>query len=441
MVSWISFLKDALSRKSPEDPLASKKAKITSKFKNLTPFIKKHWKKGLIGAILILLTSLLAIPVPLITRYIVDRVILDRQLALLTGAVLLLAGLKLAGMLADAFQRFYFTYYEQHVLLDIQRHLLDRTLRFPKSFFDSREVGYLMSRLMGDVNGLRLFFSSTLVHIIGSFFRFIGGTVFLFYLKWQLAIAVLIVLPLLVRCARYFGRKTRVLSHQGMEQQARVSRTMQESLSASSLIKAFAAEKRTLKSLMAELRASLKIGMERVTVSSAASLTIKLMPEIARLLVLVAGAYWVITNRWTLGSMLAFQAYIGYVYGPAQFLATANLNLQNAIASLERVSSLFDILPEETSGTGIKIERLRGEVEFDHVSFSYNGREMVLEDVSFRAAVGDWIAVVGPGGVGKTTLLSLILGFYKPGSGQIRFDGVPQEKFRLNSLRQRLGYV
>ncbi len=445
MISWISYLKDALARKPQEDPLARKKEKtgVKERLKNLVPFVKRHWRKGLLGAILILLTSLLGFPVPLITRYLIDKVILDRQLALLLGVVMLLAGLKLAGLLAGTLQRFYFALFEQRVILDIQHHLLDRTLHFPKSFFDSKEVGYLMSRLMDDVNGLRWFFSSTLVYIISSFLRFLGGVFFLFYLKWQLAIVVLLVLPILVFCVRFFARKIRVLSHQGMEQQANVTRTVQESLSATSLIKAFSSEKSTVKRIMSELRRAFRIGMERITINSAANLAIGLVPEISRLIVLAAGAYWVITDQWTLGSLLAFQAYIGYVYGPAQFLASANLHLQNALASLERVSALFDIVPEEETDKdkGKCVDRLRGEVEFDNISFSYDGRDMVLEDVCFFAAPGEWIAIVGPSGVGKTTLLSLILGFYKPGSGQIRFDGLPQDEYRLSSLRKRIGYV
>ncbi|UCH92634.1 MAG: ABC transporter ATP-binding protein [Candidatus Aminicenantes bacterium] len=443
MISWISYLKNALARKQPEDPISGKKGYSSTKrnLKNLKPYVLRHWRKGGVGAILIILTSILGLPIPLITRYLVDKVILDRQLVLLTGAVLLLAGLKLAGMLADALQKFYFTRFEQEVVLDIQHHLLDRTLHFPKSFFDSKEVGYLMSRLLGDVNGLRWFFSSTLVYIISSCLRFLGGVALLFYLKWQLAVVVLIVLPALVMCVRFFARKIRVLSHHGMEQQANVSRTMQESLSTTSLIKAFSSEKRTVKHMMSQLRGAFQIGMERVTINSAASLAIGLMPEIARLVVMAAGAYWVIMGQWSLGSLLAFLAYIGYVFGPAQFLANANLSLQNALAALERVSALFEIVPEENPDTGKCVDRLSGEIEFDNVSFSYDGRDMVLEDVSFRAAPGEWIAVVGPSGVGKTTLLSLILGFYQPRSGQIYFDGVPQSDYRLSSLRQRIGYI
>jgi ABC-type multidrug transport system fused ATPase/permease subunit len=165
------------------------------------------------------------------------------------------------------------------------------------------------------------------------------------------------------------------------------------------------------------------------------------MPGIARVLVLAIGAYWVIKGEWTLGSLLAFQAYLGYVFSPAQYLATANLDLQNARASLERVSALFDIVPEENIGTGKKVERLTGEIEFRNVSFAYDSREPVLNDLSFHIQPGEHVAIAGPTGVGKTTLLSLILRFYQPTRGEIYFDGQPASDYEVSSLRRRIGYV
>ena len=156
---------------------------------------------------------------------------------------------------------------------------------------------------------------------------------------------------------------------------------------------------------------------------------------------MVIGAYWIIQGEWTLGSLLAFQSYLGYVFGPAQFLASANLQLQNALASLERVSALYDIVPEANQGEGKEVERLKGEVDFEKVTFSYDGKETVLHEVSFHVDSGEHVAIVGPSGVGKTTLVSLILRFYKPTAGEIFLDGYPASEYELNSLRQRIGYV
>jgi len=441
--SWWTYLKSGLSRKLPEDRIGGQDGYVSMKtsLKNLHPFIGRHWRKGAVGVLLIMVSSFLGIPQPLIMRYLVDDVILSRQLGLLAVAILLLAGILLAEKLTGLLQQFYFARFEQEVTLDIQQDVFSHVLRFPKAFFDEKQTGYLMSRLSSDVEGLRWFFSSTIVYIISNILRFAGGVVLLFYLEWRLALGVLLIIPGLVLCIRYFSKKVHVLSHQDMEQQGNVTSQLQESLSSVSLIKAFSTEARTVKRFMTQLTESFQISLEQTTVSSVASLVINSMPGVAKLTVLALGAYWVIQGHWSLGSLLAFIAYLAYVFGPAQFLASANLQLQNARAALERVSALYDIIPEENVGAGEKTERLRGEIEFDNVSFSYDEREPVLNNISFRIQPGERIAIVGPSGVGKTTLLSLILRFYKPSAGEIYFDGRPAEHYELASLRKRIGYV
>jgi ABC-type multidrug transport system fused ATPase/permease subunit len=226
-----------------------------------------------------------------------------------------------------------------------------------------------------------------------------------------------------------------------MEQQANVTSHLQESLSSVSLIKAFSTEARSVKRFTSQLKEAFHISLEQTTVSSVANLVINYMPAMAKVVVLALGAYWVIQGNWSLGSLLAFVAYLAYVFGPAQFLANANLQLQNARAALERVSALYDIIPEERMVDGKTVERLTGEIEFKNVSFAYDAREPILNDISFRIQPGERVAIVGPSGVGKTTLLSLILRFYKPKAAEIYFDGQPARDYELGSLRQRLGYV
>jgi subfamily B ATP-binding cassette protein MsbA len=215
---------------------------------------------------------------------------------------------------------------------------------------------------------------------------------------------------------------------------------MQESLSSASLIKAFASEEREVGRVMSEMQDALQISLEQTAVGSLAGMSLSVLNNVANLVVLVAGAYLVIVGQWSLGSLLAFRSYVGYVYGPAQFLANVNLQLQSALAALERVSTLYDIVPEE-AGVGLTVDRLSGEVEFRDVSFSYDDEHPVLREVSCQIRPGEHVAIVGPSGVGKTTLISLILRFYQPTAGEIWFDGRPASDYEVGSLRQRIGYV
>ena len=442
MNDWLEYLKKGLTRPLPEDCLARPRGYLSARasLRNLVPFMARHWRMGLLGSFLLLLSSAATFLQPLVMRYLVDDVILARNLGLLVGTLVLFAGVKGVGVLSNLLQRFSFAHFEQGILLDIQHDLFQRTLHFPKSFFDHQEVGYLMSRLSPDVAGLRWFFSGTLVSIAGNLLRFVGGAAFLFYLEWRLALAALIVVPGLAISARYFARRVRALSHQTMERQAHISRHLQESLSAIPLIKAFVSEDHEVDRMTEKLRDAAQLSLESTAVSSVAGLAIGAMNDLAGVLALAVGTYLVIRGQWTLGSLLAFQMYLGYVYGPAQYLANANLQFQSALAALERVSALFEIAPEET-GTGFSVQRLRGEIEFRNVSFSYDDEHPILQDVSCHIRPGEHVAIVGPSGVGKTTLVSLILRFYQPTAGEIWFDGRPASEYEVSSLRRRIGYV
>jgi ABC-type multidrug transport system fused ATPase/permease subunit len=441
--NWWTYLKQGLSQSPLEDKIADQAAYRSTResLGYLRPYLLRRWRSGGVGLFLILFASLLAFPQPLITRYIVDDVILKRQLGLLAGAIALLIALVLAEKLAKMLEDFTFARFEQRITLDIRQNLWDRVLHFPKSFFDDIQTGYLMSRLSGESEGLGWFFSSTVVYILTNLIRFVGGVGFLFYLEWRLAVIVLVILPGILFAMNYFARKVHTLSHRSMEQEAQISSRMQEALSSTPLIKSFASEERTRNRLISELKKGFQISLEQTAVGSVADMVIGLMPAASRGIALALGAYWVIREEWTLGSLLAFQGYLGYVFGPAQFLATANLQLQRALAALQRIRALFRILPERNSQKGDKVDHLKGELEFRNVSFSYNGRDTVVDHLSFKIRAGERLALVGQSGVGKTTLLSLILCFYRPTSGEIYFDGRPASGLEVASLRRRIGYV
>jgi ABC-type multidrug transport system fused ATPase/permease subunit len=443
MKTWLTYLKQGLVRKIPEDGISGIRGygSLKTNLKNLFPYFKRHRHRAMAGCLLIAAVTLFAFAPPLITRYLVDDVILGRQVGLLTGAIGLLIGFLVAEKLARLLEDFYFARLEQKITLDIQNDLIDRVLYLPKSFFDDKQTGYLQSRLTEDVAGMRWFFSSTIVHVISNLLRFIGGIVLLFYLEWRLSIAVLILLPWLVVMIRFFSSRIHILSHQAMEHKAGVSGHFQESLSEASLIKAYANEERTRNRLMSALRRTFQIDLEQRTINSLADLSINAMPGLARIIALALGAFWIIKGQWTIGSLLAFQAYLAYVFGPAQFLASSNLQFQKALAALERVSLIFDIPPEENRKDGHKVDKLKGDIEFRNVSFGYNGYEPILNDITFHILPGERVALVGPSGIGKTTLMSLILRFYRTTLGEVYFDGQPSSDYNTRSLRRRMGYA
>jgi ABC-type bacteriocin/lantibiotic exporter with double-glycine peptidase domain len=264
---------------------------------------------------------------------------------------------------------------------------------------------------------------------------------FLFYLKWQLALVVVIVLPLLILVVRSFSRRIHTLSHHNLEQGADVSRVVQESLAISPLVKAYSTERVTLRSITGKLKKALNLGLESASLNTGAGFSIGLFPDITKFFILVAGAVMIVNGHWTLGGLLAFQSYTGYVFGPTLFIADANIQLQKALVSLKRISGLFDIVPEQNLDRGRILRQPVDRIQFRGVSFAYGGNKQVLQEVNFTLHSGTMAALVGESGVGKTTLLSILMGFYRPDRGRVFFSNIPSEELNLTRLRKRIGYL
>jgi len=443
MDSWFSYLKRGFTRGLPEDRIAgsAEYKSVREALKPFIPIILAHWKTGAVAGAFLLAGSLLTFPQPMITRFLVDHVLLEKRLGLLAPVIALWAGVALSQRVSGMLQGFFSTRFQQRVTLDVQENLLERTLSLPKAFFESTRTGYLVSRIRNGANGIQWFFSGTVVQVLTQSVRFIGGLIFLFYLEWRIAVPVTLSLPVTWFVARYMSKRTYVLSHHAMECNSEVSGHFQETFSSVPLIKAFSKESHTVRHLIAGLKSAFGIALEQQSVGFVNSAVIQALPGLARLCVLVFGSYWVIKGDWTVGSLLAFEAYLGYVYGPAQFLVSMNYQFQNSRASLERVSALFDAMPEDNVGVGEKIAEPLGDISFRNVGFSYDGREKVLREVNFEVKAGQKVAIVGPSGAGKTTLISLLLRFYRPTTGEIFYGNRPASILETRSLRSKFGYI
>lgn len=409
-------------------------------WRRFAPYLRRRFRTAIAGAGLVALATGAGMAAPLAMRFLVDEAILGRRLGLVTVGALILAGCLAAEKLLRIAHELCFARVEQAVLLEVQNDLIDRVLRLPKAFFDERQTGYLTRRLAEDVESLRYLVSGAVVNAAGQALRLAGGIGLVFWLEWRIAAAVVTLLPLLAAGVAALGRLSHRLSHARLESQAAAAGRIQESLADVAAIKAFAAQARVRERVIAALRASLRIAFEQALVGSVSGALIQSLPGIGRLAALAAGAVLVIRGEWTLGSLLAFQAYLVHVFGPAQFLSAANQQLQRARAALERVAALFEVVPEDAGG-GLRVERLAGAIELRGVSFAYGGGAPVLQNVDLRIRAGEAVAIMGRSGVGKTTLLSLLLRFYRPTSGEIWFDGRPAGDYEIGSLRRRLGYV
>ncbi|MBN2416873.1 ABC transporter ATP-binding protein [bacterium] len=410
-------------------------------FSKLWPFIRPNLRHGLTATILLIISSLLILPKPLFVKFIIDNVIILGDRNLLIPVIIGLSVLIFFGFIISFIQNYIFFTFEQKIILSIQHKLFTRVLRFPKSFFDNKSTGYLMSRLIGDVFKLRLLFSSTLIQALTKSFIFIGTIIIMFFLHWKLTLIASIILPFFITSVRFFGKKTRLLGHKSMEKGAQVSQYINESISGVELIKTFATEKDETKKIYDSLKNAVDASVEQNVLSSFSQFVIGLISSAGSIYILWYGATEIITGHMTIGSFVAFNGYLANLYGSAQFLTQVNISLQSSFAALERVFSLFSIIPEdEKDDTKIHVSKLNGHVQFSDVCFSYN-HSPVLKNVNFTAHPGEMIAIIGPTGAGKSTLINLIISLYQPQSGRILFDGIDFSMISLDSLRQRIGIV
>jgi len=440
---YFTYLKNSFSLQLPEDRISPERkyATLRDSLGHIYPSVLKNWKMGAAAYGLLMMTSILTYPQPMINRYLIDDVVLNKQTRMLVPTLLLLLGLAVVSATVSQFQTFYAARFTQDVTLNIQKNLMAKVFSLPKTFFDHIQKGYLMSRFTSDVGGINWFFSGTVVEIVMQFFRFVGGVVFLFYLEWRLAIPVMLSLPAPFFASVFFARRNYVISHHNRERSARYYSIFHEMFSSIRLIKTFSREKQAESDIAMAITENNQAFNEQAVLNSLHHHVMAAMPGAAKFFVLALGSYWVIEGEWTLGSLLAFLTYLSFVYGPVRYLASSANQLQNTRAALERVAALLDAVPEDNVNAGLEVTALNGDVEFKDVSFEYEVDKPVLSGVSFHAACGEHWAVIGKSGAGKTTLVSLMMRFYNPRTGTIFFDGKKASEYNVRYLRRRIGFV
>ena len=419
-----------------------KKRGIVYAAKRLWPFIRSHRKRGIFAALLLLAATLLSLPQPLLTKFIIDDVILAQNQSMLH----LVVGVLVLILVAEAglvfLKRIHFYSFEQEVIYEIQHRLAIRVLDLPKAFFEDSNTGNLMSRLSGDVHRLRTLFSRTILDLCTGFFKFAGGIVILWFLHWQLTLISLVFLPLFYVTARVLGGKTRKNSHRVMERSADVSQHLQESISGVELIKSFAQEHRHRDKIKGSMRRAVAANLTQNALSASTQLVIGLITGLNMLVILWYGALEIMAGHLTVGGFIAFNAYLAYLYGPCRLLATMHVHLQTSLAALERVFTLYDLVPEEElDGQKPEVTHLSGAVRLDGVDFVYPNGFKALHGIDVALSPGEKVALVGPTGSGKSTLVKLILGLYRPTAGVLSFDENNAAELNVRSLRSRIGVV
>ncbi|MFQ6044521.1 MAG: ABC transporter ATP-binding protein, partial [Candidatus Poribacteria bacterium] len=362
-------------------------------------FLKPYWRKGVHAGFWMTLSVLLRLPLPLLTMYIIDHVLVAKNLSMLNWICLGLILVLLFQIIASLLHRYLLLVFKERVIFDIQLKLFQHIERLSFKFFQSKQTGYLMSRIQNDTNAVHGLLADTVLNFCRDVLTFIVGLTIIFVIHWKLALASIAVLPCFVISLTAFIRKLRNLSKQVQESYAVVAQNLQQSLSGIYLVKSFVRQKFQARKLLCSLKSLIKINIKRGMMGSLLGNLTTLIGSAGPLAVLWYGGSEIIRGNLTIGQLIAFNAFLPYLFGPTQRLVNLNFSVQQSLGAIERIFEMMDLEPEVKEIDGAKkLPKIEGYVQFDNVSFSYDEVKNVLENINLSAEPGQIVAVVGYSG-------------------------------------------
>jgi ABC-type multidrug transport system fused ATPase/permease subunit len=351
----------------------------------------------------------------------------------------------LIGGIAGYIDNYYTESVAQYVANDLRQKVYHHLQRLSLSYYDSHQIGNILSTITSDVSTIQGFASSALLSILIDALTIIGMLGLMFYMNWDFALVAVTVTPLLLLFVARFKTAVKKATHEVRTQQSTMVSVLQQGLESVRAVKAFdrqGLEETHLKDVsMGTVQASLKARK----VKSLLSPVVALIVSGCTAFVLWRGTHLVLIEAMTLGGLTVFLSYLAKFFKPVQDLAKMTTSIAQASVALERIQAILDtdtVIPQKPNA---KIpENVQGHIEFEHVAFSYDPESPVLSDVHFSIKAGQRIGICGPTGGGKSTVVSLIPRFYDPTKGRVLIDGVDITEYLLHGdtgLRDQIAFV
>src|SRR5256712_9216488 len=401
------------------------------------------------------LTGLLA-PWPL--KIIFDYVLLDHRLppslsllggVLQHGKVPALALISLAVVLI-ALLKGLFSYAQLHIpfrigyqmVYSLRRQLFVHLQRLSLYFHNRARSGYLLIKVTGDTNALKDVFVESALAVVGYLLTLFGMFAVMFALNWNLSLIVLATFPVLFYALSYLYRKIKTSAKSQRRSEGRIAWRISEIFMAVSVVQALGRERYEEERFETESDQALEESIRTARMEASATRIVEMITAIGTWAVILLGSLQVLDGRMTPGDILVFVSYTTNLYKPIRGLARLSARASKAMVSAERIAEILEIEPEiRDSAQAVDASGLKGEIIFEDVSFDYGNGKSVLNNVSFTISPGQTVALVGPSGVGKSTIANLLLRFYDPQQGRIFIDGTDIRQYTLASLREQIAVV
>jgi ABC-type multidrug transport system fused ATPase/permease subunit len=404
--------------------------------------IRRHRRTLAAGMALTVVSRLASFVLPTSTKYFIDDVIMGGRAEIL----LPLAAVVLVAMLVQASTSFALakvvSVAAQRAIADLRVDIQQHVLRLPTSYFDNTKSGILIARIMTDPEGIRNLVGTGIIQLVGGVFTALIALTILLYLNWQLTAGTIVLLAVFAAIMATAFRKLRPIFRQRGEITADVTGRLTETLGGVRLVKIYGAEQRE-QAVFSEgvLRLYNNIARTITGTSLVSSLSAVIVGGVS-VMIMVFGGRSVLAGVMTPGDLVFYTIMVGMMVGPLVGIASIGTQISEAFAGLDRIRELRDVVTEDADEANRQpLDVVEGDVEFEHVTFSYREGTRVLEDISFRSPAGTTTALVGPSGAGKSTLIGLISAFSYPDKGVIRIDGRDLSRVRMRDYRRQLGVV
>ena len=393
-------------------------------------------------AMLTVVSSLLALAGPYLIGVAIDQYIMVRDLAGLIRISLLLTGIYAASAISSMAAGWVMATISQRTLMRLRKELFEHMETLSLSFFDRRPAGDLMSRLTNDIDAIGAAIAQNVTQLISSLLTLVGIVTMMFILNLWLALASLIVFPVMIGFTAVVGKRTRRSYRELQRSMGVLNGIMQETITGQRVVIAFDQQESVNRKFSGENSGVREIGIRATTYAMLVPPLMGILSNANIAIVAGVGSWMALLGLATVGTIAAFITYSRRFADPLRHFAEIYNSIQSALAGSERIFEIIDTEPElKDAPDAIAVDDFKGEVVFDHVSFSYVPNVPVLKDVSLRAEPGQTIALVGPTGAGKTTIVSVLTRFYDIQEGYIAIDGMDITRIRKDDLRQQLGIV
>ncbi len=400
-----------------------------------------YWRQESLVLVCILISSTLGLAPAILTRRLIDLALPSRNVHAVWNDIGGMLAAAIVGALLLVYQGYLNSLVGEGIMRDIRTGLVAHLHRMPIAFFTNTKTGEIMNRVSSDVDNVDSVVTGTLVTIVTNLATILTTVVTMFVLDWRLSLVALAVVPLMILPLSPVGRRMYAVRKSTREKRDEIESLTQETLSISgiTLIKSFVREAFEGKRFTSVSNDLMGLEIKLAMVGRWFIAAIAAMVIIGPAIVWLSGAYLAIYAGLTIGTIVAFVALLGRLYGPASALAGIQVQIVSALAVFERIFEYLDMEPEP-SGTR-RLDRVAGDIRLEGVRFAYSAHRTALDGIDLHIEPGQVAAFVGPSGAGKTTITQLVPRFYDPQSGTIRVDGIDVRELRLDSLRSHIGIV